>query len=334
MVATNEHGTAASSPSGVGINAPMGPMGPYIDDEDDGGAENAFAAAAAPVVVFAPAPVAIAAPASKVSPAATFKRLPRPLLDRFVQGGDVSKRSDVKTASMARANKGSASDRVRSVTAECLSLNLVTSALFLAAVLVPAAVWAVPAVPASAVTNRFFTDGGQGAYQYGYDWTFPEGEGAFQRESGDAEGRKQGSYGLKDTDGRVRIVSYIADEGGFRVSVSTNEPGTKPSSPADALFQVPQGPYQATAYEAPKTYQPVQPQVQTKTSQTVAAVPVAVTAPKVVPVAVTAPKVAVAVPTRHVIPATYHYYPHPHGPVIYSQPTGVIPVHGRVVYGL
>ncbi|XP_037521220.2 cuticle protein 16.8-like, partial [Rhipicephalus sanguineus] len=176
---------------------------------------------------------------------------------------------------------------------------------------------------------------GQGAYQYGYDWTFPEGEGAFQRESGDAEGRKQGSYGLKDTDGRVRIVSYIADEGGFRVSVSTNEPGTQPSSPADALFQVPQGPYQATAYEAPKTektYKPVQSQIQT--SQTVAAVPVAVTAPKVVPVAVAAPKVAVAVPTRHVIPATYHYYPHAHGPVIYSQPTGVIPVHGRVVYRL
>ncbi|XP_075553663.1 uncharacterized protein LOC142586304 [Dermacentor variabilis] len=204
-----------------------------------------------------------------------------------------------------------------------------TSALFLTAVLLPAAVWAVPAVPASALTNRFFNDDGQGAYQYGYDWALPAGEGAFQRESGDAEGRKQGSYGLKDTDGRVRIVSYVADEGGFRVSVSTNEPGTKPSSPADALFQVPQGPYQATAYEAPKvekTSQPVRPQSQTKaaTSESVPAVPVAATAAKVA-VTATAP--------RLVFPATLHYHPHPHGPVIYSHPTGVIPVHGRVVYG-
>ncbi|KAL3222522.1 hypothetical protein MRX96_004979 [Rhipicephalus microplus] len=111
-----------------------------------------------------------------------------------------------------------------------------TSALFLAAVLVPAAVLAVPAVPASAVTNQYFINSGLGAYQYGYDWTFPEGHGAFQRESGNAAGHKQGSYGLKYADGTVRIVSYIADEAGFRVSISTNEPGTLSSSPADALF--------------------------------------------------------------------------------------------------
>uniref|UniRef100_A0A023GDD8 Putative cuticle protein n=1 Tax=Amblyomma triste TaxID=251400 RepID=A0A023GDD8_AMBTT len=201
------------------------------------------------------------------------------------------------------------------------------SALFLAAVLLPAAVWAIPAVPASAATNRFFNGDGQGGYQYGYDWTFPEGEGAFQRESGDVEGRKQGSYGLKDTDGRVRIVSYIADEGGFRVSVSTNEPGTQPSSPADALFQLPQGSYQAPAYEAPKTvtYQPakVQSPARPVPVQTVPAVPVAATVPKV---AVTAPKV--------VVPTTFHYHHHhPYAPVIYSHPTGVIPVQGRLVYG-
>ncbi|KAK8786108.1 hypothetical protein V5799_007522 [Amblyomma americanum] len=167
---------------------------------------------------------------------------------------------------------------------------------------------------------------GQGGYQYGYDWTFPGGEGAFQRESGDVEGRKHGSYGLKDTDGRVRIVSYIADEGGFRVSVSTNEPGTQPSSPADAIFQIPQGPYQAPTYEAPKTltYQPVkQIPVRPAPVKTVAAVPVAATVPKV---AVTAPRV--------VIPTTFHYHhPRPYGPVIYSQPTGVIPVQGQIVYG-
>ena len=34
-----------------------------------------------------------------------------------------------------------------------------------------------------------------------------------------------GSYGLRDADGRVRTVNYIADALGYRASVSTNEPG-------------------------------------------------------------------------------------------------------------
>ena len=34
-----------------------------------------------------------------------------------------------------------------------------------------------------------------------------------------------GSYGLRDADGRVRVVNYVADALGFRASVSTNEPG-------------------------------------------------------------------------------------------------------------
>ncbi|KAL3222523.1 hypothetical protein MRX96_004979 [Rhipicephalus microplus] len=162
-----------------------------------------------------------------------------------------------------------------------------TSALFLAAVLVPAAVLAVPAVPASAVTNQYFINSGLGAYQYGYDWTFPEGHGAFQRESGNAAGHKQGSYGLKYADGTVRIVSYIADEAGFRVSISTNEPGTLSSSPADALFPSASGTVPA-------------------------AVPVAVTAPNVVPVAVAED------PTTHEIPVSYHNRPRPRGSVVHS----------------
>ena len=34
-----------------------------------------------------------------------------------------------------------------------------------------------------------------------------------------------GSYGLRDADGRVRVVNYVADALGYRASVSTNEPG-------------------------------------------------------------------------------------------------------------
>lgn len=51
----------------------------------------------------------------------------------------------------------------------------------------------------------------------------------FQRESGDALGRKTGAYGFRGADGRLRLVEYVADELGFRAKVQTNEPGTKPS---------------------------------------------------------------------------------------------------------
>ncbi|KAG0419428.1 hypothetical protein HPB47_004128 [Ixodes persulcatus] len=53
-------------------------------------------------------------------------------------------------------------------------------------------------------------------------------------ESGDAAGNKKGVYGLKDPDGRFRTVNYVADAGGFRASVQTNEPGVDDAqSPAD-----------------------------------------------------------------------------------------------------
>ncbi|XP_064487586.1 adult-specific rigid cuticular protein 15.5-like [Ornithodoros turicata] len=77
-----------------------------------------------------------------------------------------------------------------------------------------------------------------GNYQMSYDWSNEEG-GAFQREVGDVTGKKVGAYGLRYGDGTVRVVSYIADEEGFRASIYTNEPGTVPSSPAHAIFLTP-----------------------------------------------------------------------------------------------
>ncbi|XP_077513290.1 uncharacterized protein LOC144124478 isoform X3 [Amblyomma americanum] len=57
----------------------------------------------------------------------------------------------------------------------------------------------------------------------------------FQRESGDALGRKTGAYGFRDADGRLRLVEYVADELGFRVKVQTNEPGTRGSTMPSAV---------------------------------------------------------------------------------------------------
>ncbi|XP_067118695.1 cuticle protein 10.9-like [Centruroides vittatus] len=53
---------------------------------------------------------------------------------------------------------------------------------------------------------------------------------------GDAQGRVEGSYSFEIEDGRRRVVSYVADKDGFRANVQTNEQGTKPESPADAVF--------------------------------------------------------------------------------------------------
>ncbi|EEC11064.1 cuticular protein, putative [Ixodes scapularis] len=43
----------------------------------------------------------------------------------------------------------------------------------------------------------------------------------------------------RGADGRTRTVKYVADGGGFRASIHTNEPGTAPSSPASAGINAP-----------------------------------------------------------------------------------------------
>ncbi|XP_077488467.1 uncharacterized protein LOC144099196 [Amblyomma americanum] len=80
-IATNEPGTAASSPAGVGINAPPGPTGP---DLAEGGnfaeAGLAFAATAPVAVAAAPvlAPAAVAAPVAVAAPSAVAISAPAP----------------------------------------------------------------------------------------------------------------------------------------------------------------------------------------------------------------------------------------------------------------
>ncbi|GBN78564.1 Cuticle protein 14 isoform a, partial [Araneus ventricosus] len=74
-----------------------------------------------------------------------------------------------------------------------------------------------------------------GNYNFGYDDGHAYG-GSFRKESGDALGNKIGSYGLRDADGRIRIVNYIADADGFRVDIKTNEPGVEPTDPASTTI--------------------------------------------------------------------------------------------------
>ncbi|KAL3222528.1 hypothetical protein MRX96_004983 [Rhipicephalus microplus] len=87
-------------------------------------------------------------------------------------------------------------------------------------------------------SKQFRNDDGLGNYNFGYDEDHTSG-GSFRRETGNALGAKEGSYGLRDADGRVRVVSYIADELGFRASISSNEPGIMPSTPAGVTISLP-----------------------------------------------------------------------------------------------
>ncbi|GBM08109.1 Cuticle protein 14 isoform b [Araneus ventricosus] len=79
---------------------------------------------------------------------------------------------------------------------------------------------------------------GIGSYDFGYSEGHPSGA-SFRRESGDIYGNKVGTFGLKDADGRVRIVRYVADANGFRADVTSNEPGVAPQDPASATINKP-----------------------------------------------------------------------------------------------
>jgi len=56
-------------------------------------------------------------------------------------------------------------------------------------------------------------------------------------EVSDGTGVVRGSYSILGDDGIKRIVTYIADENGFRAKVQTNEPGTESKSPANVVFE-------------------------------------------------------------------------------------------------
>lgn len=64
------------------------------------------------------------------------------------------------------------------------------------------------------MTNSSFQ--GYGNYAFGYNEDHATG-GTFRKEKG-GPGMVVGSYGLRDADGRVRVVNYIADALGYRAT--------------------------------------------------------------------------------------------------------------------
>lgn len=93
---------------------------------------------------------------------------------------------------------------------------------------------AVPAAVPTGTSTQFRSQDNIGNFNFGYNEDHATG-GTFRREQGDALGGRVGSYGLRDVDGRTRIVNYVADAAGFRANIQTNEPGVEPKDSAAAL---------------------------------------------------------------------------------------------------
>lgn len=83
-------------------------------------------------------------------------------------------------------------------------------------------------------SSQFRQEDDLGNYNFGYDEA--HATGATSRREEQVNGIVRGSYSLNDADGRQRIVTYIADENGFRANIQTNEPGVEPKDPADVLI--------------------------------------------------------------------------------------------------
>ncbi|KFM73245.1 Cuticle protein 14 isoform b, partial [Stegodyphus mimosarum] len=92
-----------------------------------------------------------------------------------------------------------------------------------------------PAIISSGASSQYRSQDSLGGYNFGYNEGHLSG-GSFRKESGDGHGNVAGSYGLRDADGRVRVVNYVADAAGFRADIKSNEPGVEPKDPAHAAI--------------------------------------------------------------------------------------------------
>lgn len=105
-------------------------------------------------------------------------------------------------------------------------------------------------------------------------------------------------------DGVSRIVTYIADAGGYRASISTNEPGTESQSPASVNFDSSQPPAKFLAEQYGPAYVPQQ-----TVQQFVSAAPVLPAAPV----------------KSHFV---HHQAPIAQAPFAFSHPVAPLPVAG------
>ncbi|XP_042907310.1 cuticle protein 10.9-like [Parasteatoda tepidariorum] len=87
------------------------------------------------------------------------------------------------------------------------------------------------AVTVVALANSLMGHHASHPCKFGYSIKDKHGE-QHREESGTGGHHVTGSYGFKDNRGIHREVHYVADHGGFRAQVKTNEPGTASQNPA------------------------------------------------------------------------------------------------------
>ncbi|KAH6938961.1 hypothetical protein HPB50_015322 [Hyalomma asiaticum] len=87
------------------------------------------------------------------------------------------------------------------------------------------------------------------SYSFGYNSADEFGTRIQRQESSDVNNVRTGSYGYADAKGIFRHVQYVADAGGFRAAIDTNEPGTAQGQTAGALYNA--APLQAAPVAAP-----------------------------------------------------------------------------------
>ncbi|XP_054161180.1 adult-specific rigid cuticular protein 15.7-like [Oppia nitens] len=76
-----------------------------------------------------------------------------------------------------------------------------------------------------------------GNYMFNYEIKDAKGGQNYRSEKGDAHNNVQGSYGLHDVDGRMRVVDYWASkQGGFSAKIRSNEPGVGNADAAHATY--------------------------------------------------------------------------------------------------
>ncbi|KAH9371623.1 hypothetical protein HPB48_019949 [Haemaphysalis longicornis] len=93
-------------------------------------------------------------------------------------------------------------------------------------------------------------------YRFGYNLMDHHGNQQYRYENSDHQNTKTGMYGYRDVYGIFRHVNYIADLHGFRVVVDTNEPGTAPAHPANAVFN--SAPVHVVPVRAPRYFAPAE----------------------------------------------------------------------------
>jgi len=169
-------------------------------------------------------------------------------------------------------------------------------------------------------SSQFRSQDNIGNYAFGYNEDHSTG-GTFRREQG-GPGVQVGSYGLRDADGRTRVVNYVADAAGFRANIQTNEPGVEPKDPASVLIN------KAQAIVAP-AYQVAAPVAAPLVAHAAVAAPVAYAGHIAAPIAAS----SYSVSTQHVSAPHISYaaplVAHAAAPVAYATKGYASPVYSQ-----